>query len=143
MKDSMFNTPPVLSVFVVNETLKWIEDLGGILEVEKRNIKKAEKLYEEIKRNSIFTSRTNKEDRSMMNIPFVHADQSMDDNQFLLFCEEKGLKTLKGHRSVGGFRASLYNAMPEEGVDALIYACLLYTSPSPRDKHRSRMPSSA
>ena len=58
----------------------------------------------------------------MMNIPFVHADESMDDNQFLLFCNERGLKTLKGHRSVGGFRASLYNAMPEEGVDALIHA---------------------
>ena len=122
MKDSMFNTPPVLSVFVVNETLKWIEDLGGILEVEKRNIKKAEKLYAEITRNSIFTSRINKEDRSMMNIPFVYTDESMDDNQFLLFCNERGLKTLKGHRSVGGFRASLYNAMPEEGVDALIHA---------------------
>ena len=122
VKDSMFNTPPVLSVFVVNETLKWIEDLGGIVEVERRNIKKAEQLYAEIKRNSIFTSRINKEDRSMMNIPFVHADESMDDNQFLLFCEKKGLKTLKGHRSVGGFRASLYNAMTGEGVDALVSA---------------------
>ena len=71
VKDSMFNTPPVLSVFVVNETLKWIEDLGGILEVEKRNIKKAEKLYEEIKRNSIFTSLVNKEDRSMT-VSYTH-----------------------------------------------------------------------
>tara|TARA_Y100000768_G_scaffold112725_2_gene83070 strand:- start:657 stop:1496 length:840 start_codon:yes stop_codon:yes gene_type:complete len=121
-KHSMFNTPPVLSVFAVNETLKWIEDLGGLIEMEKRNIKKADKLYDEIERNSIFTSLVNKEDRSMMNIPFVHTDQSMDDNQFLLFCDERGLKTLKGHRSVGGFRASLYNAMPEEGVDALISA---------------------
>ena len=121
-KNSMFNTPPVLSVFVVNETLKWIEDLGGIVEVEKRNINKAEKLYTEIERNSIFTSLVSKEDRSMMNIPFVHADQSMDDNKFLLFCDERGLKTLKGHRSVGGFRASIYNAMPEEGVNALISA---------------------
>ena len=118
----MFNTPPVLSVFVVNETLKWIEDLGGILEVQKRNINKADKLYTEIERNSIFTSLVNKADRSMMNIPFVHTDQSMEDYQFLLFCDKRGLKTLKGHRSVGGFRASLYNAMPEEGVDALISA---------------------
>ena len=121
-KNSMFNTPPVLSVFVVNETLKWIEDLGGIVEVEKKNINKAEKLYEEIERNSIFTSLISKDDRSMMNIPFVYTDQSMEDYQFLLFCDERGLKTLKGHRSVGGFRASLYNAMPEQGVDALISA---------------------
>ena len=119
-QDSMFNTPPVLSVFAVNETLKWIKGLGGLVEMEKRNKEKAEKLYSEIDRNTLFTSLINMDDRSMMNIPFVFEDRAMDDDDFLSFCDERGLKTLKGHRSVGGFRASIYNAMPLEGVEALI-----------------------
>ena len=121
-KDSMFNTPPVLSVFVVNETLKWIDHLGGISGIEKINNRKSDKLYAEIERNTLFRSPVAIEDRSTMNIPFVFNDRSMDDNEFLKFCDARGLKTLKGHRSVGGFRASIYNAMPEEGVDALIYS---------------------
>ena len=127
-KQSMFNTPPVLSVFAVNETLKWIDELGGLDEMEKINRVKSDKLYQEIERNSLFTSTVNVDDRSMMNIPFIFIDRSMDDNEFLLFCDERGLKTLKGHRSVGGFRASVYNAMPEEGVDALISAMQEYES---------------
>ena len=119
-QDSMFNTPPVLSVFAVNETLKWIKGLGGLGEMEKRNKEKAKKLYSEIERNTLFTSLINMDDRSMMNIPFVFEDRAMDDDDFLSFCDERGLKTLKGHRSVGGFRASIYNAMPLEGVEALI-----------------------
>ena len=125
-QDSMFNTPPVLSVFAVNETLKWIEGLGGLGEMEKRNKEKAEKLYSEIERNNLFTSLINMDDRSMMNIPFVFEDRAMDDDDFLSFCDERGLKTLKGHRSVGGFRASIYNAMPLEGVEALISAMQEY-----------------
>ena len=121
-KDSMFNTPPVLSVFVVNETLKWIDHLGGISGIEKINNRKSDKLYAEIERNTLFRSPVAIEDRSTMNIPFVFNDRSMDDNEFLKFCDARDLKTLKGHRSVGGFRASIYNAMPEEGVDALIYS---------------------
>jgi phosphoserine aminotransferase len=127
-KQSMFNTPPVLSVFAVNETLKWIDGLGGLDEMEKINRGKSDKLYQEIERNSLFTSTVNVDDRSMMNIPFIFIDRSMDDNEFLSFCDERGLKTLKGHRSVGGFRASVYNAMPEEGVDALISAMQEYES---------------
>ena len=125
-QNSMFNTPPVLSVFAVNETLKWIKGLGGLGEMEKRNKEKAEKLYSEIERNTLFTSLINMDDRSMMNIPFVFEDRAMDDDDFLSFCDERGLKTLKGHRSVGGFRASIYNAMPLEGVEALISAMQEY-----------------
>ena len=127
-KRSMFNTPPVSSVFAVNETLKWIEGLGGLAEMEKINREKSEKLYHEIERNTLFASLINIDDRSMMNIPFVFIDKALDDNEFLSFCDKRGLKTLKGHRSVGGFRASIYNAMPLEGVDALILAMQEYES---------------
>ena len=119
-KDSMFNTPPVLSVFVVNETLKWIADQGGVPSIENSNKIMSDKLYAEIERNTLFRSPVAIEDRSTMNVTFVFNDRSMDDNEFLQFCDARGLKTLKGHRSVGGFRASIYNAMPIEGVDALI-----------------------
>tara|TARA_B100001769_G_C22047389_1_gene563003 strand:- start:418 stop:1254 length:837 start_codon:yes stop_codon:yes gene_type:complete len=121
-KDSMFNTPPVLSVFVVNETLKWIADQGGVPSIENSNKIMSDKLYTEIERNTLFRSPVAIEDRSTMNVTFVFNDRSMDDNEFLQFCDARGLKTLKGHRSVGGFRASIYNAMPIEGVDALIKA---------------------
>ena len=125
-KDSMFNTPPVFAVFVVNETLKWIEDLGGLEVMAVINEQKAKKLYLEIERNSLFKSPIAVEDRSLMNIPFVFSETGLDDHDFLSFCEERGLMTLKGHRSVGGFRASIYNAMPEAGVDALIRAMQKY-----------------
>jgi phosphoserine aminotransferase len=121
-KDSMFNTPPVFSVFVVNETLKWLKDLGGLEAMAVINERKAGKLYAEIERNPLFRSPVNAEDRSLMNVPFVFNKGGMDDGAFLQFCDERGLKTLKGHRSVGGFRASIYNAMPVEGVEALIEA---------------------
>ena len=129
-KDSMFNTPPVFSVFVVNETLKWLMSLGGLEAMAVINERKAGKLYTEIEMNSLFRSPVNVEDRSLMNIPFVFSDNSMDDNHFLKFCDKRGLKTLKGHRSVGGFRASIYNAMPEAGVDALISAMQEYKKSS-------------
>ena len=88
---------------------------------------KSDKLYEELERNSVFTSPIRKEDRSQMNVPFVFIEER-DENEFLKFCSNKGLITLKGHRSVGGFRASIYNAMPIEGVDALISAMQDYES---------------
>ena len=119
-KKSMFNTPPVFSVFVVNETLKWLEKNGGIAEIEKVNIKKAQKLYHEIDSNDHFYCPVQKEDRSNMNVPFIFSNSRKNDADFLMFCEKRGLKTLKGHRSVGGFRASIYNAMPESGVNTLI-----------------------
>ena len=121
-KDSMFNTPPVFSVFVVNETLKWLQKLGGLEAMAKINERKAGKLYAEIERNPLFRSPVNSEDRSLMNVSFVFNKGGMDDGAFLQFCDERGLKTLKGHRSVGGFRASIYNAMPEKGVDTLVEA---------------------
>lgn len=119
--ESMFNTPPVFSVFLINETLKWLKGLGGVEAIQEINERKAGKLYAEIDRNPIFSSPTAEEDRSLMNVVFVQKDAEKDAD-FLAFCKENGLETLKGHRSVGGFRASIYNAMPEEGVDALISA---------------------
>ena len=121
-KDSMFNTPPVFSVCVVNETLKWLKSLGGLEEMEKINKQKAKILYDEIERNSLFKSPISKEDRSLMNVPFVFTNSEITDKVFLDFCLSKGLTTLKGHRSVGGFRASIYNAMPKSGVTALVNA---------------------
>ena len=121
-KDSMFNTPPVFSVFVVNETLKWLQKLGGLEAMAKINERKAGKLYAEIERNPLFRSPVNSEDRSLMNVSFVFNKGGMDAGAFLQFCDERGLQTLKGHRSVGGFRASIYNAMPEKGVDTLVEA---------------------
>ena len=121
-KNSMFNTPPVFSVCVVNETLKWIKSIGGLREMEIINERKAKKLYSEIERNSLFKSPINEQDRSTMNVPFVFVDNKIDDKFFLDYCLSTGLTTLKGHRSVGGFRASIYNAMPELGVDCLINA---------------------
>jgi phosphoserine aminotransferase len=125
-KDSMFNTPPVFSVFVVNETLKWLKDLGGLEVMAAINERKAGNLYTEIDKNPLFKSPIALEDRSLMNVPFIFSQDGMDDNNFLQFCDKRGLKTLKGHRSVGGFRASIYNAMPEDGVHALIAAMKAY-----------------
>jgi phosphoserine aminotransferase len=125
-KDSMFNTPPVFSVFVVNETLKWLKDLGGLEAMAAINERKAGNLYTEIDKNPLFKSPIALEDRSLMNVPFIFSQDGMDDNNFLQFCDKRGLKTLKGHRSVGGFRASIYNAMPEDGVHALIAAMKAY-----------------
>lgn len=122
--NSMFNTPPVFSIFVMHETLKWVKELGGVEEMYKRNKKKAETLYNEIDRNSMFVGTAVKEDRSIMNVCFVmapgHENLEVD---FMAFAKEKGMVGIKGHRSVGGFRASIYNACPQESVDALV-ACM-------------------
>ena len=91
------------------------------------NEQKATLLYQEIERNTLFVSPIPKEDRSLMNIPFVFSKE-MDESDFLSFCQKRGLMTLKGHRSVGGFRASIYNAMPVEGVEALVSAMKEYES---------------
>ena len=120
-KGSMFNTPPVMSIYAVNRTLTWLKSIGGIDCIEKKNKLKAQKLYDEIDNNVLFRSPVKVENRSMMNVPFVFAEQG-DESSFLSYCNQRGLQTLKGHRSVGGFRASIYNAMPEEGVGALIQA---------------------
>lgn len=123
-KESMFNTPPVFSIFVMNETLKWVKSIGGVEVVHAINQKKADTLYAEIDRNSLFTGTAAKEDRSIMNICFVMAPsrEALQD-EFLAFAKERGMIGLKGHRSVGGFRASVYNACSQEDVDALV-ACM-------------------
>ena len=123
-KESMFNTPPVFSVFVMNETLKWLKGIGGVEAMQKINQKKAATLYAEIDRNSLFTGTAAVEDRSLMNVCFVMAPGREDlQDAFMAFAKERGMVGIKGHRSVGGFRASLYNACTQEDVDALV-ACM-------------------
>ena len=122
--NSMFNTPPVFPIFVMHETLKWVKELGGVEEMYKRNKKKAELLYNEIDRNSLFVGTAVKEDRSLMNVCFVMAPgHEALEGEFMAFAKEKGMVGIKGHRSVGGFRASIYNACPLESVEALV-ACM-------------------
>ena len=120
-KLSMFNTPPVFNIFVMNETLKWIKSMGGVEVIQKINQKKAELLYGEIDRNPLFVGTAAKEDRSLMNVCFVMAPgfEALQD-EFLTFAKERGMVGIKGHRSVGGFRASLYNACTVEDVQALV-----------------------
>ncbi len=122
---SMFNTPPVFPIFVVRETLKWLKSIGGVPAIQKINQQKADALYAEIERNSCFASPVNPEDRSLMNVPFVYSEKCKDvePTAFLDFAKERGMVGLKGHRLVGGFRASIYNALPLESVQALI-ACM-------------------
>ena len=122
--NSMFNTPPVFPIFVMHETLKWVKELGGVEEMYKRNKKKAELLYNEIDRNSLFVGTAVKEDRSLMNVCFVMAPgHEALESEVMAFAKEKGMVGIKGHRSVGGFRASIYNACPLESVEALV-ACM-------------------
>ncbi len=127
--ESMFNTPPVFSVYVMNETMKWLKNLGGVSAMQAINERKAGKLYAEIDRNPMFQGTAAIEDRSPMNVPFVLNPEKVPaeqkeakEKEFLSFCKEKGLETLAGHRVVGGFRASIYNAMPEAGIDTLVAA---------------------
>lgn len=121
--ESMFNTPPVVPIFAALQTLKWLKANGGVPAMEKKNKEKAALLYAEIDRNPLFVGTAAKEDRSLMNVCFVMAKSHEDkEADFLKFAVSKGLDGLKGHRSVGGFRASIYNAMPIEGVQALVDA---------------------
>ena len=119
---SMFNTPPVVPIYAALQTLRWIKAQGGVTEMERRAIERADMLYSEIDRNKLFVGTvTEKEDRSRMNICFVMAPEYKDlETDFLNFATERGMVGIKGHRSVGGFRASCYNAMPKESVQALI-----------------------
>jgi phosphoserine aminotransferase len=120
-KLSMFNTPPVFSIFVMNETLKWLKGMGGVDAIHALDVKKAETLYAEIDRNPLFKGTADKEDRSIMNVCFVMADgyEALQD-EFLAFSKTYNIVGIKGHRSVGGFRASLYNACTIEDVEALV-----------------------
>ena len=120
-KGSMFNTPPVFPIFVMNETLKWLKSIGGIDAIHAIDIKKVETLYAEIDRNSLFTGTAAKEDRSIMNVCFVMAPgyENLQD-EFMEYAKTCGMVGIKGHRSVGGFRASIYNACTQEDVEALV-----------------------
>lgn len=119
--NSMFNTPPVFPVYVVRETLKWIKSIGGVEEIYRRNKEKAELLYAEIDRNPMFRGTAEKEDRSLMNICFVmNPEYEALAPEFMEFAKERGMVGIKGHRLVGGFRASCYNALPKESVEALV-----------------------
>ena len=120
-KESMFNTPPVFAIYVMTETLRWLKGIGGVPAIQKRNQEKADLLYGEIDRNSMFVGTAAKEDRSLMNVCFVMAPGKEDlQDEFLAFAKEHGMVGIKGHRSVGGFRASLYNACTVEDVQALV-----------------------
>lgn len=118
-KQSSFNTPPVYPIYVSMLTLRWIKKNGGVAAMEQKNIEKATLLYDEIDRNSLFVGTAAKEDRSRMNVCFLLSDESLSE-AFLADCAAAGCVGVKGHRSVGGFRASIYNAMPKEGVQTLV-----------------------
>jgi phosphoserine aminotransferase len=118
---SMFNTPPVLPIFTVKETLKWLKGIGGVKKIQEMNIAKAALLYNEIDRNKMFVGTAEKDSRSLMNICFVMNEQYAEKGDaFMEFAKGKGMVGLKGHRLVGGFRASTYNALPIESVQALV-----------------------
>ena len=116
---SMFNTPPVFAIFASLQTLKWIKQEGGVAEMERRNLFKSRILYAEIERNSLFETKVNPRDVSLMNVCFIPKKESHLE-EFINFSSERGIRGIKGHRLVGGFRASIYNAMPIEGVEKLV-----------------------
>ncbi len=118
---SMYNTPPVFAIYVSMLTLNWLKAKGGVAGIEEENKAKARALYEEIDRNPLFKGVCVLEDRSHMNVCFV-VENPEHEKQFLKLCEERGIVGLKGHRSVGGFRASIYNALPITSVHVLIDA---------------------
>lgn len=122
-KGSMFNTPPVLPIFSALQTLRYYKQLGGIKAIEKMDLAKAEKLYEAIDASRMFVGTVAPEDRSIMNVCFVMKPEYKElEADFVTFAGTKGIVGIKGHRSVGGFRASLYNALPMESVDVLVNA---------------------
>ncbi len=119
--NSMFNTPPVFPIYVLKETLKWLKEIGGIDEIYRRNVAKAKLLYDEIDRNPLFRGTVAEEDRSLMNICFVMAEGREElAAEFLEFTKSRDIVGIKGHRLVGGFRASCYNALPIESVEVLV-----------------------
>ena len=117
--DSMLNTPPTFSVYLAGLTFKWLIERGGLAAMEKVNVRKAQMLYGYLDSQDFYSNPIAREDRSRMNVPFRLRDDKLDA-KFLAAAEARGLSQLKGHRSVGGMRASIYNAMPVEGVEALV-----------------------
>ncbi|MDC0584512.1 3-phosphoserine/phosphohydroxythreonine transaminase [Bacteroidales bacterium] len=123
-KDSLYNTPPAVAIYACLQTLKWLKELGGVKAIEKINIEKANLIYDEIERNKMFKCTVHKEeDRSLMNVTFVMTDEYKDlEKEFFDFASAKGCVGIKGHRTVGGYRASIYNAMPKASIQVLVDA---------------------
>ena len=117
--DSLYNTPPCYGIYICGKVFKWLKSMGGLEEMKRRNEEKAAILYDYLDESRLFKGTVRKEDRSLMNVPFVTGDADLDA-KFVAEAKEAGLENLKGHRAVGGMRASIYNAMPKEGVEALV-----------------------
>ncbi|MDB5943610.1 MAG: serC 1 [Ramlibacter sp.] len=117
--DSMYNTPPTYAIYIAGLVLKYVKERGGLPAMEEHNRAKAKVLYDYLDQSSFFSNPVAREDRSLMNVPFKLKDESLDDT-FLKGAQDRGMIQLKGHRAVGGMRASIYNAMPIEGVRALV-----------------------
>ena len=117
--DSLYNTPPAYGIYICGKVFKWLKKMGGLEAMKERNEKKAKILYDYLDESKLFKGTVRKEDRSLMNVPFITGDADLDA-KFVKEAKEAGLVNLKGHRTVGGMRASIYNAMPKEGVEALV-----------------------
>ena len=117
--DSMLNTPPTYAVYIAGLVFEWLLAQGGVAAIERVNVAKAKLLYDYLDQSAFYRNVVRKEDRSRMNVPFKLADESLD-GAFLKGAEQHGMVQLKGHRAVGGMRASIYNAMPIAGVEALV-----------------------
>lgn len=117
--DSLYNTPPCYGIYICGKVFKWLKKMGGLLVMKERNEEKAKILYDFLDQSKLFKGTVRKEDRSLMNVPFVTGDADLDA-KFVAEAKAAGFENLKGHRTVGGMRASIYNAMPKEGVEALV-----------------------
>lgn len=117
--DSLFNTPPTYTIYMCGKVFKWLKKMGGLEVMKERNEKKAKILYDFLDESRLFRGTARKKDRSLMNVPFVTGDEELDA-LFVKEAKAAGFVNLKGHRTVGGMRASIYNAMPIEGVEALV-----------------------
>ena len=117
--DSLYNTPPAYGIFICGKVFQWLKEMGGLEAMKERNERKAKILYDFLDQSKLFKGTVEKKDRSLMNVPFVTGSDELDA-KFVKEAKAAGLENLKGHRSVGGMRASIYNAMPEEGVQALV-----------------------
>ncbi len=116
---SLYNTPPAYGIYICGKVFKWLKKMGGLAEMKKKNEEKAKILYDFLDSSKLFQGTVRAEDRSLMNVPFVTGDADMDA-KFVKEAKEAGFENLKGHRTVGGMRASIYNAMPKEGVEKLV-----------------------
>ncbi len=117
--DSLYNTPPAYGIYICGKVFKWLKDMGGLEAIKEKNEEKAKILYDFLDQSKLFQGTVVQKDRSLMNVPFVTGDAELDA-KFVKEAKAAGLENLKGHRSVGGMRASIYNAMPKEGVEALV-----------------------